>query len=229
MGDTGNALLAAIAITAALYHRELTGEGQAVSTSIVNAGLLHTSYAWIHDDGTPADWGHVDDGQYGLSPFYRLYECADDSWIFVAAVRPDERRRLLAALGEDGVALDDRDKLSALLEQRFLARPASEWFVDLDSTVPMEVVDELFCRELFDDPHARSFGLVAETWAGGVGRFEDAGILVDLSATPATVQRGPARCGEHTRAVLLEHGYTDDEVDVLVADGAVLDAPVVHQ
>ena len=37
MGDTGNALLAAIAITAALYHRDRTGEAQAVSTSIVNA------------------------------------------------------------------------------------------------------------------------------------------------------------------------------------------------
>ena len=53
MGDTGNALLAAIAITSALYHRDRTGEGQEVGTSIVNAGLLHTSYAWIHADGTP--------------------------------------------------------------------------------------------------------------------------------------------------------------------------------
>ncbi|MDQ1520111.1 MAG: hypothetical protein QOI55_1184, partial [Actinomycetota bacterium] len=75
MGDTGNALLAAIAITAALYHREKTGEGQAVSTSIVNAQLLHTSYAWIHADGDPADWGHVDGGQHGLSAFYRMYLC----------------------------------------------------------------------------------------------------------------------------------------------------------
>ena len=45
MGDTGNALLAAIAITIALLHRDRMGVGQAVSTSIVNAGLLHTSYA----------------------------------------------------------------------------------------------------------------------------------------------------------------------------------------
>ena len=73
MGDTGNALLAAIAITAALFHRERTGQGQAVSTSIVNAGLLHTSYAWIHADGSEPDWGHVDGEQFGLSPYYRLY------------------------------------------------------------------------------------------------------------------------------------------------------------
>ncbi len=91
MGDTGNAMLAAIAITAALYHRDRTGEGQAVSTSIVNAQLLTTSYAWIHADGTPAEWGHVDGGQHGLSPFYRMYRCGDGRWVFVAATTSDQR------------------------------------------------------------------------------------------------------------------------------------------
>src|SRR6202011_1204135 len=70
MGDTGNALLSAIAIAAALYHRAETGEGRGVSTAIVNAGLLHTSYAWIREDGTEADWSHVHAGQFGLSPYY---------------------------------------------------------------------------------------------------------------------------------------------------------------
>ena len=67
-----------------------------------------------------------------------------------------------------------------------------------------------FCRALFDDPEARRDQLIAETWAGGVGRFEDPGLLVNLSATPAVVQRGPCLCGEHTREILLEHGYTTD-------------------
>ena len=94
MGDTGNALLAAIAITAALFHRERTGQGQAVSTSIVNAGLLHTSYAWIHADGSEPDWGHVDGEQFGLSPYYRLYQCAVGGWIFLAAVTDEDQAKL---------------------------------------------------------------------------------------------------------------------------------------
>ena len=225
MGDTGNGLLAAIAITAALYHRDRTGDAQAVSTSIVNAGLLHTSYAWTHADGTPADWGHVDGGQYGLSPFYRLFQCADDSWLFVAAVRPELRARLLTAMGEDETALDDHDKVVALLEAHFHERSAAEWFAALDRVdVPVEIVDEAFCRTLFDDPEARAAQLVVETWAAGVGRFEDPGLLVNLSATPGVIQRGPCMCGEHTREILIEHGYTPSEVDALVADRAVLDA-----
>ena len=200
-------------------------EGQAVATSIVNAGLLHASYAWIHADGTPGPWGHVDGDQYGLSPFYRMYRCADDRWIFVAALDPESRRRLVDALGERGVDLDD-DKVAALLEERLASRPAGDWFADLDPVVPVEIVDELFCRRLFDDEEARASGLVATTWAGSVGRFEDPGLLVGFSETPGIVQRGPSMCGEHTREILLELDYGEAEVDAMAADRVVLDAPV---
>jgi crotonobetainyl-CoA:carnitine CoA-transferase CaiB-like acyl-CoA transferase len=227
MGDTGNALLAAIAITAALYHRDRTGEGQAVSTSIVNAQLLLSSYAWIHADGTPTQWGHVDEGQYGLSPFYRLFECADGRWLFVAAVSSEHRIALAAALREDGIALENPEKVAAVLESRFAEHPAAQWSEALNTAgVPAEVVDEEYCRTVFDDPQARATQLVAETRAGNVGRFEDAGLLVDLSATPGIVQRGPCLCGEHTREIMLELGYTGAEIDAFASDRAILDAPV---
>ncbi len=162
-----------------------------------------------------------------MSTFYRMYRCADDGWLFVAAIRSEQRNRLLAALGEDELVGADDEKAAALLEDRFLRRPAREWFDALDQLdVPVEVVDETFCRNLFDDPDARATGLVSETWAGNVGRFEDPGFLVNFSETPCVVKRGPSMCGEHTREVLVEHGYTAEEVDALVADRAALDAPV---
>jgi crotonobetainyl-CoA:carnitine CoA-transferase CaiB-like acyl-CoA transferase len=225
MGDTGNALLAAIAITSALYHREKTGEGQAVSTSIVNAGLLHTSYAWIHADGTPADWGHVDGDQYGLSPYYRLYQGSDETWLFLAAVSNPERARLTAVIGELEAVSGNSEQVAELLTAEFRRRTAAEWFTQLDEAgVPVEIVDERFCRTLFDDPEAKTAQLVAETWSGSVGRFEDPGFLVKVSPAECVIQRGPAMCGEHSREILLEHGYVDAEVDALVADKAILDA-----
>jgi crotonobetainyl-CoA:carnitine CoA-transferase CaiB-like acyl-CoA transferase len=231
MGDTGYALLAAIAIAAALYHRDRTGEGQEVSTSIVNAGLLHSSYAWIHADGSPGDWEHVDGQQYGLSPYYRLYECGDGRWLFLAAVSDQERERLFGVMGEDGTGLRDgqadNDTVAKLLEARFLDRVAAYWFAELDqANVPVEVVDEAFCRTIFDDADAQDSALVSKTWAGNVGRFEDPGLLVNVAPANAVIQRGPSLCGEHTRELLKEHGYSDDEVDALATAGAVLDAPV---
>jgi crotonobetainyl-CoA:carnitine CoA-transferase CaiB-like acyl-CoA transferase len=229
MGDTGNALLSAIAITAALYHRERTGLGQQVGTSIVNAGLLHTSYAWIDADGAAGDWSRVDAGQHGLSSCYRLYRCSDERWIFVAAVKPEHRAALCSVVGEPEAVLDDLAKLGTALEQHLSTRTAAEWFQALDTAgVPVEVVDEDFCRTIFDDSHARASGLISETWAGAVGTFEDPGLLVTLHGTPGVVQRGPSMCGEHTRELLLEHGYAGDEIDALVQDKAVLDAPVAR-
>jgi crotonobetainyl-CoA:carnitine CoA-transferase CaiB-like acyl-CoA transferase len=231
MGDTGNALLAAIAIAAALYHRDKTGVGQEVSTSIVNAGLLHTSYAWIRADGSPGDWEHVDGQQYGLSPFYRLYECADGRWLFLAAVSDQEHDRLVAVMGEAVPGLQDgqADDItwSKALSTRFLEQPAEQWFAELDKEgVPVEIVDEAFCRTLFDDADAQASQLVSTTWAGNVGRFEDPGLFVNVTPATPVIQRGPSLCGEHTRQILREHGYSDEEVDALAAERAVLDAPV---
>ena len=88
-------------------------------------------------------------------------------------------------------------KLGTALEQHFSTRAASDWFQALDvAGVPVEVVDEDFCRTIFDDPHARERQLISETWAGAVGRFEDPGLLATLRDTPGVVQRGPSMCGE---------------------------------
>ena len=226
MGDTGNALLAAIAITSALYHRDRTGVGQAVGTSIVNAGLLHTSYAWIHADGSLGDWAHVDGGQFGLSPYYRMYECADGRWLFLAAVSGEERSRLSRLVGGREEEMVEAAAAEFLASQ-FRGRPAAEWFAALDeAAVPVEIVNEEFCQTIFDDPEARRLHLVSETWCGGGGRFEDPGLLVNLSPARGVIQRGPCMCGEHSREILLEHGFSEGEIDVMTQEGAVLDAPL---
>ncbi len=211
MGDTGNALLAAAAICAALYHRELTGQGQAVSTAIVNAGLLHTAYSYLRADGTPAESGRLDAEQTGLSDRYRMFRCADQRWIFVVTLDDRSAARFAELAGPPG------ERPARLAELT-----AGDWFELLDAAgVPCEVVDESFCRTLFDDPEAARLGWVTTTEAPGVGRFEDPGLLIDFSATPGVVQRGPCGCGQHSRQLLGEAGYAPEEIDALIAAGAV--------
>ena len=78
-----------------------------------------------------------------------------------------------------------------------------------------------FCRTLFDDPELAAGELVTETWSGAVGRFEDPGLLVNFSATPAVV---PARSvpvrRAHPRDLMLERRLHAAEIDALAAEGA---------
>jgi len=91
-----------------------------------------------------------------------------------------------------------------------------------DARVPVEIADERFCMDLFDDPEARRRHLVAETWSSHVGRFEDPGLLVEVSPASTVVQRGPCACGEHTQELLEEVGYTEEQIASMVDGRAVL-------
>jgi crotonobetainyl-CoA:carnitine CoA-transferase CaiB-like acyl-CoA transferase len=57
-----------------------------------------------------------------------------------------------------------------------------------------------------------------------VGRFEDPGLLVNLSPAACVIQRGPSMCGEHSREILLEHGYSSAEIDDLATERVILEA-----
>ena len=95
MGDLGNGFLLAISAIQALYHRDRTGVGQAVGTSIVNACLATSSNALITEDGRGVDRARLDALQLGFHSLYRLYETAD-GWICIAAVTDEHWWRLCA-------------------------------------------------------------------------------------------------------------------------------------
>lgn len=204
LGDTGNGYLSAIAILQALYHRERTGEGQFVHTSIVNAHLLNASMAWLDANGTPANRPVLDAMQTGWSDRYRLHETAD-GWLCVALVT-DEHASEFARLTCGDMKV----------------RTAREWFDLLDAAgVPCEIADPDFVLSVFDDPELVEKGWVTSYDQALVGRMDVAGLLFDLEDTPGRVQGPPIAVGQDTRAVLRNIGYDDDRIDKLIGIGAV--------
>jgi crotonobetainyl-CoA:carnitine CoA-transferase CaiB-like acyl-CoA transferase len=219
MGDTGNGYLWAIAVTQALYHRERTGRGQKVSTAIINATLLLTSYALSLADGTPVDRPRLDADQRGLSALHGLYRLAGGDWACVAALTDEEWSELCRGVDAAGL-LDDprfataaarRDhdaELRAALEPAFAGWTAAGLAAVADKhALPCEIVSSDYSTALFDDPEIRRRGWIAEADVAGVGRLEQPGLLVDLERNPGGVVRGPCLAGEHTREILAELGY----------------------
>ena len=239
MGDTGNGFLSAIGVIQALYHRTRTGVGQRVDTSIINAGMLTTSYAALDSDGNGLSRPRLDGMQCGMTALYRLYETAD-GWLCLAAVTDAHWQALVGVLGHAELSTDARfataqsrathDRaLGAVLDSVFAAKSASDWFALLDEQgVPCEISDEEFGRHFFDDAEMLAAGRVVTYEHPELGRFEHAGLQIDFSDTPGRVGGPPPLVGQHTREIMHEFGFAESEIDDRLGEKAVFETMSVN-
>lgn len=238
LGDPGNGLLCALAVVQALYHRDRTGVGQSVNTSIVNAHLLNTSSAWITTDGSRrGERPSLDRMQLGWSPLYRLYETAS-GWICLAIVTDEHWTALTAALPESPLTNERfgskvkraelADELGQTLGQVLAGETASHWQQLFEKAgVPSEISDPDFVLRFFDDVESRNKNLVTSYQHVHLGRMDVAGTLFDFSDTPARIAGAPFVPGQHTLHVLGEFGFSAGEISNFLQAGAVFEASAI--
>ncbi|WP_051362021.1 CaiB/BaiF CoA transferase family protein [Solimonas soli] len=220
-GDTGNGFLSAIAICNAIYHRDRTGEGQFVDTSIINAALLNTSYAVARPNGEGFARPRIGALQLGYSATHRLYEAAD-GWICVAATRGPQRAALLETCGIAADAAADDAALAKTIAARIKAQTAQEAFAALDKAgVPVEIVDAEFSRKLHDVPEFQKAKMVVSYPHPVVGKLDQIGLLFSLSDTPGVIQGRPLLVGEHTQEILAGMGYSEEQIKTMEEQFAI--------
>ncbi len=219
MCDAANALLSIVGVLEALVHRERTGEGQELWTSLMDGGAVFSSDTLLLPDGTPAMRPKLDAGQHGFGWAYRIYE-TDDNWVCVAALTAEHRDAFLAAVGVDPQVEADP---TPAIEAAMRTKNAVMWSHALDDAgVPNEITLDiqngmigLFDSDLVD------LGMVAEYEHPTMGRMRQFGELVHFSETPGLI-RGPApRVGEHSREILEDLGFSGKEQDALKDRGVV--------
>ncbi|MGH9049153.1 MAG: CoA transferase, partial [Acidimicrobiia bacterium] len=212
MCDAANAMLSVVGVLAALVHRDRTGEGQELWTSLLDGGAVFASDAMVRPDGEAVPRPQLDPHQTGFGPSYRLYE-TQDGWVQVAAIKPEEKEALLRTLGAEN---------DAQLELRFRTKTAVSWsrFLD-DAGVPNEVAIDPKGGDLvlFDADNER-LGLVTEYVHPTMGLIRQFGNTIDASDTPTRPLGPPPRVGEDTVEILDWLGRADD-VDALVEKGIV--------
>jgi crotonobetainyl-CoA:carnitine CoA-transferase CaiB-like acyl-CoA transferase len=232
-GDLGNGYLSAIAMVQALYHRDRTGEGQKVDTSILNAALFATARCYCTPDGTPFDRLTGRPDLLGVSALYGIYACRE-GWLCLAVITDAHWTALAGAipsLARDRRFADragrraDDDALREAIERELRTDSADGWWKVLDQAgVPCEVSSTAFIEGMFEDPDLIHRELiVTRDGHQKVGRTEMFGRLIGFSDTRAPIGGPPAVPGQHSREILREFGYSDERISSLLAAGAVFE------
>ncbi|MBI4283198.1 MAG: CoA transferase [Chloroflexi bacterium] len=231
VGDRTSGLLLALGIMTALYVRERTGVGQEVDVSLFQSGVFV-----ISDDIA----GALATGQ-DLRPFDRkdslnvmatFYQTKDGKWLRLGVSQPDLYwSRFCRVIERTELEHDPRFEsfeskmknhavLFNILQEVFLSRTLEEWRVRLNEAglrwAPLQSLPEVIA-----DPQARANDFFVAYDHPTYGRLELVANPIKLSKTPEMIRMPAPEFGQHTEEVLLEYGYTWQDIERFKEQGVI--------
>ena len=229
VADMNAGILAAVGILAAYAHKQKTGQGQVVDTSLMEAALQQTYWHAAIYFATGRSPGPTGSAHLLTAP-YQAFR-TKDGWINIGGANQANWERIADVLGHPEWRADPRfatnsarmanlDALTGAMTEVLAARTRAEWLAAFDAAgVPAGPVQTI--GEALAHPQTLARGMVVDLAHPQAGTTKALGCPLHFSATPTRVTRPAPMLGEHTREVLREYGYGEREVDRLLADGTV--------
>jgi len=231
LGDNVAGLALAYGIMTALFLREKTGIGQEVDVSLFHTGIFALSLDIAGALVTGQDRQQVERKDIG-NTLVNSYQTKDGRWLFLGVSQPDLYwSRFCRAIEQEDLEHDPRFSsfeprienhvaLFEILEEVFLSRTLEEWKVRLNEAgLPWAPVQNL--PEVIADPQARANDFFVSYDHPTYGHIEVVANPVKLSKAPETLRMPAPELGQHTEEILLEHGYTWQDIAQLKEQGII--------
>lgn len=226
-GDTTCGTYLAMGVLAAYIRKLRTRQGEEVVTALMHGGMWSANFPIVssaYGDPYPAS-------MEGAFPMNRPYECKDGKWIALCGLMWEKSFGDLvrvAGLPEEYLqrwpdylsAQKNCVEIAAVIQEVFLREDRDYWVKVLDeqTDIPFDICQHF--SDLQKDQQAWDAGFFFE-------REQHSGRKVGIVTAPAQFRNaGKAEVfcdvvGAHTREVLKEYGYTDEQVDKLRVDKLV--------
>ena len=224
--DPNTAVVVATSSMLGLVARARTGKGQQILVDMfgANAYANHDDFLDYQDKPKRA---MADRMMHGLSPCYRLYQTADEQWVFLALISKRERKKFNAILLGIGIQVPTIELLEengAALEQAldimFKQKDADSWenilapkgigCVRADRTTPSDY--------WLHDPQAVALNAAVPIDHPHWGEYKRHGAMVNFDGEYRPL-KAPPMAGEHNKELLVSLGYEPDLADRLEASG----------
>ena len=201
-----------------------------MDASLLEAGIAYTVWESSEYFASGEVPGPLGSAHRVNAPYQALR--TRDGYINIGAASQPTWEQFCRAIGQEQLIEDARyrepndrkareTELAALLESILTQRTTAYWLERLEAAgvVAGPIYD---MAQVYADEQTLAREMLVTLEDPELGTLRNIGTPVKLSATPGSIRRRGPALGEHTRDILLEHGYTDAEVDELVAAGVAV-------
>jgi len=220
VADLTAGLFCAQGIMIALLEREVSGEGQWIQTSLLQAQAFMLDFQatrWLVDGEVPGQAGNNHPTMIPMGVFE-----TSDGHMNIAGGGQVIWQRLCEALdlnelvshsdyAEPEGRSKNRDALNALLEEKTQQQTTAHWVEYLNhKSVPCGEINSI--DQVFENPQIKHLGMAQKINSTELGEIELVGQPIEMSRTPSRLTSPPPTCGEHSTEVLTSLGYSTAEI-----------------
>ena len=228
--DIGGGLVSTIGILGALLERDKNPnkEGQYIDISMTDCvfSFMPMAAAFEFSKGKYDGITKPRNPLHGEVPFYSVYKTKDNKYLSVGAIEIKFWRGVCEGLGREdliqkGNALGmEKEAVFQEVQKEFLKKTQSEWmdiFINIDACV-MPVKD---FHEACDDPQIQARNMVVELDHPKFGKVQNINSPIKLSRTPLSIRSLAPKTGQHTKEILKDLNYTDEDIKNFKKSGAI--------
>jgi crotonobetainyl-CoA:carnitine CoA-transferase CaiB-like acyl-CoA transferase len=228
-GDRAGAMNLAFGIAAALLRRERSGEGATVDVSLLATAMYQNSSTAVYSLAIGQEWGAR--AQQVTNPLTQMYATQDQRWLSLCMLESDRFwPEFCTRIGRPDLIGDPKyvdargreansDDLVSELARVFSSASLADWRTRFEGMsgawAPLQTV-----LELEDDPQVTANGYLVEVDQGGGRNARLIPPPVQIDGVPPTLRR-PAEFAEHGERILLDMGYTWEEIGKLKDAGVI--------
>jgi len=216
-------------ICAALYHKMKTGKGQSLELSLYHAAVwtLGTDIQTALYGQLPRLWDRV----RMPNPMFNSYRSKDGRWFMLDDPNQDFWAPFCRAIGKPEwidnpryATMESRaehcEEMIGLLDDIFLSRTWAEWEKDFEENDLIFSLSQT-ASEILEDEQAIVNNFYTDIEHPVTGKARLLNSPVQFSDTPARIKSVAPTVGAHTEEVLLELGYTWEEMAELKEQGVI--------
>jgi len=210
VADIMTGMYSTVAILAALYERNASGQGQHLDMALLDCQVAMMANQNMNYLTTGVSPGRAGNAHQNLVP-YQVFAAADGHLI-VAVGNDSQFRAYCGVIGLPELADDlrfsrnpgrvvNREALIPLLAAAMKTRSRDVWLADLEAVgVPAGPINTM--EQVYQDPQVAARALRLELPHSSAGTIPSVASPLRLSDTPVEYRHGPPLLGEHTIEVL---------------------------